>query len=181
MILERFCNGRVTVKVGDLTDEYVDAIVNAENSSLMGGGGVDGAIHRRGGPKILEACNEIIRSEYPDGLPTGKAVITPGGDLPAQFVIHTVGPIFGQNGGRDAELLADCYRNALELALESDLTSIAFSSISTGVYSYPMAEAAAVSSATVKTFVGEHESPADIRLVFFSPGAAETFLANHRF
>jgi O-acetyl-ADP-ribose deacetylase len=181
MILEQFCNGRVTVKVGDLTDENVDAIVNAANSSLLGGGGVDGAIHHRGGPAILEACKEIRRTEYPDGLPTGRAVITPGGNLQAKFVIHTVGPIYGQNGGRDAELLADCYLNSLSLAHDNDLASIAFSSISTGAYSYPLAEAAAVSSAVIKSFVNEHSSPADIRLVFFSRAAADTFLANHRF
>ena len=109
---------RLLVKTGDLTLEDVDAIVNAANSSLLGGGGVDGAIHRAGGPAILEACREIRKSRYPEGLPTGEAVITTGGKLKARHVIHTVGPIYGQNGGRDAELLGACYENSIALAAE---------------------------------------------------------------
>src|SRR6185436_19647883 len=103
---------RVWVKVGDLTAEAVDAIVNAANSSLLGGGGVDGAIHRAGGPEILAECRRIREREYPGGLPTGEAVVTTGGRLPARHVIHTVGPIFGQNSGRDAALLASCYEKS---------------------------------------------------------------------
>src|SRR5918997_6868969 len=105
--------GRVRVLTGDITRESVDAVVNAANSSLEGGGGVDGAIHRAGGARILEECREIRRTRLPDGLPTGEAVITTGGDLPARYVIHTVGPIYGEQRGREAELLASCYRNSL--------------------------------------------------------------------
>jgi len=108
---EEFLDGRLIVKSGDLTDEFVDAIVNAANSTLLGGGGVDGAIHRRGGPAILNECREIRSTRYPDGLPAGEAVITTGGDLAARHVIHTVGPIYGINPGRDAELLEACSRN----------------------------------------------------------------------
>jgi O-acetyl-ADP-ribose deacetylase (regulator of RNase III) len=146
---ESFLDGRVIVKVGDLTEESVDAIVNAANSTLLGGGGVDGAIHARGGPAIVAECKAIRANEYPDGLPTGKAVITNAGELPAKHVIHTVGPIYGQNAGRDAELLADCYRNSLKLAAEHGLQTIAFPSISCGVYGYPKDEAASVVSAVL--------------------------------
>src|ERR1700674_660470 len=125
----------------DITSEAVDAIVNAANSSLMGGGGVDGAIHRAGGPAILAACREIRASQYPKGLPTGQAVITPGGRLPARYVIHTVGPIYGQHGGDEARLLAACYENAIALAAKNGLETIAFPAISTGAYGYPQDEA----------------------------------------
>src|SRR5688572_22289801 len=116
-----FLNNRVMVKVGDITREQTAAIVNAANSTLLGGGGVDGAIHRAGGMRILEECEKIRREQYPNGLPAGRAVITSGGNLPAPFVIHTVGPVYGMNQGRDAELLADCYRNSLQLAVENNL------------------------------------------------------------
>ncbi len=119
--LETRLDEQVVVKVGDLTRENVDAIVNAANSTLLGGGGVDGAIHRAGGPAILAACEEIRRTTHPHGLPTGEAVITPGGLLAARHVIHTVGPIYGQNGGRDAELLAACYANSVALAAKHGL------------------------------------------------------------
>src|SRR5687767_8821118 len=123
---EELLGGRLIVKSGDITDEAVDAIVNAANSALLGGGGVDGAIHRRGGPTILDECREIRKTRYPQGLPTGEAVITTGGNLPASYVIHTVGPIYRRNRGPDAELLAAAYRNSIELAVENDLRSIAF-------------------------------------------------------
>src|SRR5678815_1544490 len=112
----KFLNGRVLVLVGDITTQDVDAIVNAANSSLMGGGGVDGAIHLAGGPAILEECREIRLSEYPGGLPTGAAVITSAGRLNARHVIHTVGPIYGEENGREADLLASCYQSSLSLA-----------------------------------------------------------------
>src|SRR5437016_8418459 len=137
-----FLSGRVLVIVADITKQDVDAIVNAANSSLLGGGGVDGAIHRAGGPEVLEECCEIRRTRFPEGLPTGEAVITSGGKLPALYVIHTVGPIFGEEHGNEAELLANCYHNSLAVALETGLASIAFPAISTGVYGYPLAEAA---------------------------------------
>src|SRR5213080_298358 len=139
-----FLDGRVTVVVGDITKQDVEAIVNAANSSLLGGGGVDGAIHRAGGPQILEECREIRRTRFPEGLPTGEAVITTAGKLSALYVIHTVGPIYGEHRGKEAELLANCYHNSLTLAVEKNLTSIAFPAISTGVYSYPPEKAADV-------------------------------------
>jgi len=132
-------------KVGDLTREDVDAIVNAANSSLMGGGGVDGAIHRAGGPAILEECRRIRQAHFPDGLPTGDAVITTGGNLKARHVIHTVGPIYGQHHGKEAQLLASCYVNSIALAAKHGLATIAFPAISTGVYGYPKEEAKRVS------------------------------------
>src|SRR5205085_7560331 len=150
-----FLDGRVTVVVGDITKQDVEAIVNAANSSLLGGGGVDGAIHRAGGPAILEECREIRRTRFPQGLPTGEAVITTGGNLKALYVIHTVGPIYGQEGGKEAELLANCYHNSLTLAVEKNLTSVAFPSISTGVYSYRRAEAAEVASHTIEDFLSK--------------------------
>ena len=168
-------NDNIIVKSGDITQEAVDAIVNAANSALLGGGGVDGAIHRAGGPAILEECKKIRATQLPDGLPTGEAVMTTGGNLPARYVIHTVGPIYGRNGGRDAELLADCYRNCVELAAKNDLTSISFPSISTGVYGYPKHEAARVVLQTV-TELAERFPTIEIRLVFFSPSDADAFL-----
>ena len=133
LAMQTFLDGRVTVIVGDITKQDVEAIVNAANSSLLGGGGVDGAIHRAGGPAILEECREIRRTRFPQGLPTGEAVVTTGGKLPALYVIHTVGPIYGEHGGKEAELLADCYHNSLTLAVEKNVTSVAFPSIATGI------------------------------------------------
>jgi O-acetyl-ADP-ribose deacetylase len=179
MVLARFLHDRLIVKVGDITDEDTDAIVNAANSSLLGGGGVDGAIHRRAGPKILEECREIRRKEYPNGLPTGHAVATSGGDLAAQYIIHTVGPIYGQNNGHDARLLADCYQNSLQLAADLGLVSIAFPAISTGIYGYPLEEAAEVSSTAIRAFLGTPATISQVRLVFYSRENADVFLANH--
>jgi len=179
--LRSFLNDRVTIKVGDITKENVDAIVNAANGTLMGGGGVDGAIHRAGGPEILAACKEIRRTQYPNGLPTGQAVITTGGKLPAKHVIHTVGPVYGRGGADKAELLAGCYFNSLTLAVEHGLKSIAFPAISTGVYGYPMSEAAAVSSRTIEQFLRADKSIEEVRLVFFAAGDAEVFLKHHSF
>ena len=164
---------RLLVKVGDLTHEAVDAIVNAANASLLGGGGVDGAIHRAGGPDILAECREIRRARYPDGLPTGQAVITSGGKLPARFVIHTVGPVYGQHRGEEARLLGDCYRNAIALAAESALETLAFPAISTGVYGYPKAEAARVSVAAIEEALQRFPQIEEVRLVYFSEADAK--------
>ena len=161
--------------------EDADAIVNAANSSLMGGGGVDGAIHAAGGPQILEKCRKIRQTIYPDGLPTGKAVITSGGNLPARYVIHTVGPIYGSESGKEAQLLANACINSLKLAAERHLRTIAFPSISTGVYSYPKAEAAHVSSAAISEFLANDSSVEQVRLVFFKHSDAEIFGANCKF
>src|SRR5712691_3936769 len=178
--LKKFLNGRVVVKVGDITKEDVDAIVNAANGSLMGGGGVDGAIHRAGGREILEQCKEIRRTRYPEGLPTGQAVLTTAGKMAARHVIHTVGPVYGRGGKEKAELLAACYRNSLALAIEEGLATIAFPAISTGIYGYPLEQAARVSSGTVAEFLKTETSIREVRLVFFSRGDAEIFLEHHR-
>ncbi len=179
--LRSFLNNRVAINVGDITKEKVDAIVNAANSTLMGGGGVDGAIHRAGGPEILAACKEIRRTQFPGGLATGQAVITSGGKLPAQYVIHTVGPVYGHGGADKAELLAACYFNSLSLAVEHGLKSIAFPAISTGVYGYPMSEAAAVSSRTIEQFLLVDKTIQEVRLVFFAAGDTEVFLKHQSF
>jgi O-acetyl-ADP-ribose deacetylase (regulator of RNase III) len=178
---ESFWGGRVTITVGDITQQRVDAIVNAANSTLLGGGGVDGAIHRAGGSQILEECREIRRSRFPEGLPTGQVVITSGGNLPAPYVIHTVGPIRGAEGGRDVELLAACYWNSLALAVQHNLGSVAFPSISTGAYRYPREEAAAVSSKAIEDFLTADNTLKEVRLVFYKMGDARLFLKNHKF
>lgn len=164
---------RIVVKVGDITREAVDAIVNAANSSLMGGGGVDGAIHRAGGPDILEACKRIRRTTHPQGLPAGEAVITPGGLLRARYVIHTVGPIYGRHGGEEPELLAACYENSIALAAEHDVRTIAFPAISTGIYGYPKDEAAQVALDAVTRALERHTIIEEVRMVFFSASDAD--------
>ena len=178
--MELRIHDRLLVKVGDITREAVDAIVNAANSSLMGGGGVDGAIHRAGGPEILAACRRIRESTYPNGLPTGEAVITTGGRLPAKYVIHTVGPIYGQHHGEEARLLASCYTTAIALAASHGLATIAFPAISTGVYGYPKDEAARVSRAAVELALAEHAIIEEVRLVFFSEGDAEKMVSGSK-
>ncbi|HKQ15014.1 MAG TPA: O-acetyl-ADP-ribose deacetylase [Steroidobacteraceae bacterium] len=175
-----FLDGRVLVTTGDITAIRVDVIVNAANSSLLGGGGVDGAIHRRGGPAILEACRELRRTRYPGGLPTGEAVLTTAGNLPARFVAHTVGPIWGRDP-QAAELLAACYTNCLVLADEQGLESVAFPAISTGVYGYPKEQAAEVASRAIADAVAGARSIRSVQLVFFSAADRDAFLQNHRF
>ena len=138
--------GRTKIRLlqGDITDQDADAVVNAANSSLMGGGGVDGAIHRRGGPAILEECKRIRQKDWPNGLPAGKAVITTGGSLKARHVIHTVGPVWSGGRSGEAEALGECYSNSLRIAAQEGLRSVAFPSISTGAYGYPVREASVV-------------------------------------
>ncbi len=164
---------RIFAKVGDITREKVCAVVNAANGSLMGGGGVDGAIHRAGGPAILEACREIRRTRYPDGLPTGEAVATTAGKMAAEYVIHTVGPVYGSCGERCAELLASCYRRCIEEAAAAGCGTIAFPAISTGVYGYPKAEAALIALRSVKALLLRHEMM--VTFVFHSPSDLEIF------
>jgi O-acetyl-ADP-ribose deacetylase len=156
---------KIEVIKGDITKLAVDAIVNAANSSLMGGGGVDGAIHRAGGPAILEDCRRIVAKQ--GGCKTGEAVITTAGNLPAKFVIHTVGPVW--NGGHkgEAEKLANCYRNSLKLAVENGCKTVAFPCISTGVYGYPIEEAAKVAVAAVKAFLEKNEGLERVVMVCF--------------
>jgi O-acetyl-ADP-ribose deacetylase len=134
---------RITLVRGDITEQDVDAVVNAANSSLMGGGGVDGAVHRKGGPSILEECKRIRAERFPDGLPTGRAVATTAGNLPARWVIHTVGPVYATSEDR-SDLLASCHAESLRVADEVGARTVAFPAISTGVYGYPVDEAAPV-------------------------------------
>jgi len=169
--------GKSKIKMvqGDITDQETEAIVNAANPTLMGGGGVDGAIHRKGGSKILEECKKIRKTEWPEGLPTGKAVITSGGKLKAQYVIHTVGPIW-RGGNRDEpRLLSDAYRNSLELAVSKGLKTIAFPSISTGAYGYPVEKASRIALKTVKSFLEERDSLEEVRFVLFSNSDFKTY------
>lgn len=156
---------------GDLTEQNVDAIVNAANSSLLGGGGVDGAIHRRGGPEILAECHEIRRTRFPDGLPTGRAVATTAGELPARWVIHTVGPVYARSADPPGEL-ASCHLESLRVADELGVTTLAFPAISTGVYGYPLEEAASVAVAAVR---GAETRVAEVRFVLFGRPAFDVF------
>lgn len=165
---------RIYAKVGDITEEPVCAIVNAANSSLLGGGGVDGAIHRAGGPGILEACRKVRKERYPDGLPTGDAVATTAGKMEARYVVHTVGPVYGSCGERCAELLASCYRRSIEEAAALGCDTVAFPAISTGIYGYPKAEAAVIALKTVKAMLLRHGI--EVRFVFHSRADCDLFL-----
>jgi len=154
---------------GDITRQDTEAIVNAANSSLLGGGGVDGAIHRAGGPQILEECRQI------GGCPTGEARLTTGGNLKAAYVIHTVGPIYQGGGHREAELLASCYRESLKLASSKGLTSLAFPAISTGAYGYPLTEAARIAIKTVLDYLTQHQEIRLVRFVLFGRPTYEVY------
>jgi O-acetyl-ADP-ribose deacetylase (regulator of RNase III) len=167
---------RVRLVRGDITNMETDAIVNAANSSLMGGGGVDGAIHRRGGPTILEECKKIRATEWPQGLPTGKAVITSGGTLKAKYVIHTVGPVWRGGNQGEPELVAQAYQNSLKLASEKGLKTVAFPSISTGAYGYPIKQAARVAIGAVKTFLEKEDMLDEVVFVLFSERAFRAYL-----
>jgi len=172
-----FMVGKTKVRIvrGDITELSTDAIVNAANSSLMGGGGVDGAIHRKGGPNILEECKRIRETRWPAGLPTGKAVITTGGKLKTKYVIHTVGPIWRGGGQGEAELLRDAYRNSLKLAVSNGLRTIAFPSISTGAYSYPIEEASRVTLKSVKEFLEGEDHLDEVVFVLFTQSDLEVY------
>jgi O-acetyl-ADP-ribose deacetylase (regulator of RNase III) len=158
---------RLVAVVGDITQQQVDAVVNAANSSLLGGGGVDGAIHSRGGPEILAACRELRATRYPDGLPPGEAVATTAGRLPARWVIHTVGPVYSRREDR-SEVLADCYRSCLRVADELGAASVAFPAISTGAYGWPADDAARIA---VRTVAATPTSVTEVRFVLFSAAA----------
>ena len=179
--MTEFMNGRVEVKVGDITREEVDVIVNAANSSLMGGGGVDGAIHRAGGPGILAGCKIVRKEQYPDGLPTGQAVATTAGNLKARYVIHTVGPVWHGGKREEQKLLGDCYTNSLWIARKKGCETIAFPAISTGVYRFPKKSAAVAASSAVKKFLEEDTTIRKVLFVFFSPDDAEIFIAENVF
>ena len=168
---------RLVLEQGDLTETDVDAIVNAANSSLLGGGGVDGAIHRKGGPEILAACRAIRATEWPDGLPTGRAVITTAGHLRARWVIHTVGPVYSRKPDVP-RLLAACHEKSLDLAHQHGLRTIAFPAISTGVYGYPLDEAAPIALETTAAHFERHPGAfAEVRFVLFDARALTEFSA----
>ena len=165
---------KITLVQGDITEQDVDAIVNAANHTLLGGGGVDGAIHRRGGPEILAECQKLREEQYPDGLPTGQAVATKAGRLKAQWVIHAVGPTYAESKDK-SQLLADCFRNSLRIADELGVGTVAFPAISTGIYRWPLDDAARIALNTVRnsdTRVNE------VRFVLFDRRAYDAFAAH---
>jgi O-acetyl-ADP-ribose deacetylase (regulator of RNase III) len=162
---------RITLEIGDITRQQADAVVNAANSSLLGGGGVDGAIHRRGGPAILAECRQLRASRYPDGLPAGQAVATTAGDLPAHWVIHTVGPVYSRSQDRSA-VLASCYAESLRVADELGARTVAFPAVSAGVYGWPLADAARIALTTVSR---AQTQVSEARFVLFTPDIHATF------
>ncbi|MEU4315404.1 O-acetyl-ADP-ribose deacetylase [Nocardia sp. NPDC024068] len=165
----------VTLVLGDITEQQVDAVVNAANSELLGGGGVDGAIHRRGGPAILAECRRLRDTEYPRGLPTGAAVATTAGELPARWVIHTVGPVWSARGDRAAQLaplLASCYSESLRVAAGLGARTVAFPAVSTGVYRWPMDDAARIAIETVREYSADID---EARFVLFDSAAYDVF------
>jgi len=166
---------KISLVQGDITEMETDVIVNAANPSLMGGGGVDGAIHRKGGPKILEECKQIRATQWPNGLPTGKAVITTGGNLKAKYVIHTVGPIWRGGKSGEPELLAEAYKNSLALASSKGLKTIAFPSISTGAYGYPIEKACKVALKIVKEFLEKENKLEEVVFVLYTKHDFEVY------
>ena len=176
----RLLDGRLEVRTGDITALGVDAIVNAANSSLLGGGGVDGAIHRGAGPELLAECRRIRAADLPDGLPTGQAVATGAGKLAARYVIHTVGPVWHGGSSGEPELLASCYRTSLELAASlgdaEPVQTVAFPAISTGVFGYPKDAAARVAYQSIRSFLDGSDRPRQVILIFFSGDDALGFL-----
>ena len=170
MVSYEFKVGKATVHLikGDITEMETDAIVNAANSSLMGGEGVDGAIHRKGGPKILEECKKIRATEWPEGLPTGKAVITSAGNLKARYVIHTVGPVWHGGNRGEPQLLAQAYQNSLRIAVSRGLKIVAFPSIGTGACGYPIGDASRIALKAVKDFLEKEDKLGEVVFVLFS-------------
>ncbi|GAA2729220.1 O-acetyl-ADP-ribose deacetylase [Actinocorallia aurantiaca] len=162
---------RITLTLGDITEARVDAVVNAANSSLLGGGGVDGAIHRKGGPEILEACRKLRASHYGKGLRTGRAVATTAGRLPARWVIHTVGPVWSRDEDRSA-LLASCYRESLGVADELEVRTVAFPAISAGIFGWPVQDAARIA---VETVNNTSTNVIEARFVLFTQDVLDAF------
>lgn len=165
---------RIVCERGDITEARVDAVVNAANSGLRGGGGVDGAIHRRGGPAILAKCERLRATELPDGLPTGQAVATTAGNLPARWVIHTVGPVYAKREDRSA-LLASAYRESLRVADELGARTVAFPAVSAGIYGWPLDDAARIAVATVREVADAGTAVAEVRFVLFSDDVLAAF------
>lgn len=164
-------DGVLELVQGDITVQEVDAIVNAANARLAGGGGVDGAIHRKGGASIMAECRQI------GGCPTGQTVMTGAGKLPCRKVLHTVGPIWRGGTNGEAELLASCYHTALELARDNGLESVAFASISTGIYGYPVVKAAGTALGVILTFLKENKTPSLVRMVLFDKRTFDAYSA----
>jgi O-acetyl-ADP-ribose deacetylase (regulator of RNase III) len=167
----------ITLVQGDITSQEVDAVVNAANSSLLGGGGVDGAIHRRGGPAILEACRALRADQLPEGLPAGQAVATTAGNLPARWIIHTVGPVFSKGEDR-ADVLASAYRESLRVAEELGAATVAFPAVSAGVYGWPLDDAARIAVETARAH--DPVSVQEVRFVLFNQQAYDAFAAHLR-
>ena len=174
--MDKLLDGRLVVDTGDITKLKVDAIVNAANSSLMGGGGVDGAIHRAGGPAILDECKKIRETEYPGGLPSGEAVLTTGGNLAAHFIIHTVGPIWRGGNSGEEKILYNAYYNSLSLCRHNTIKTIAFPAISTGVYGFPKEKAAVISFNAVRDFLKKNPLPETVTFIFYSSLDRDIFL-----
>lgn len=174
--IRSYIDGRLIVAVGDITTFAGDAIANAANSTLLGGGGVDGAIHRAAGPALLEECRALRSGPWPDGLPAGKAAATGAGRLASRGVIHTVGPVWRGGGSGEATLLSSAYEESLRVARDRGWDEVAFPAISTGVYGYPKAEAARVAYAAVSGFLADNASPSVVWLVFYSRADADTFI-----
>jgi len=173
--MEKFLSGRLRTASGDITCLKVDAIVNAANSSLLGGGGVDGAIHRAGGPYIIAECRDIRAHRYPDGLPPGKAVLTTAGNMPSSYVIHTVGPIWHGGKNKEGEVLSSAYRNSLKLASETGIKTIAFPAISTGIYGFPKKIAAVIAYEAIVEHLNKNSLPREVTLIFFSESDEQSF------
>ncbi|NHV45282.1 MAG: O-acetyl-ADP-ribose deacetylase [Candidatus Verstraetearchaeota archaeon] len=168
-------NSKIIILKGDITEMNTEAIVNSANPSLMGGGGVDGAIHRKGGPKILEECKKIREKEYPNGLPIGHAVITTGGNLKAKYVIHTVGPIWRGGKHEEAKLLYQAYYNSLKIAVSKGIKTIAFPSISTGAYGYPIEEASIIALKAIKEFLEKEDFIEKVFIVLYKDRDYEVY------
>jgi len=166
----------IELVIGDITEQDVDVVVNAANSSLLGGGGVDGAIHRKGGPDILAECRKLRAGHYGKGLKTGQAVATTAGRLPAKWVVHTVGPVWSSTDDRSA-LLADCHRNSLRVAAEIGARSVAFPAISTGIYRWPIESAATIALTTVTEALQETPAITTVRFVLFDRKAHDAYEA----
>jgi O-acetyl-ADP-ribose deacetylase len=164
---------RIELLLGDITEQHTDVVVNAANSSLLGGGGVDGAIHRAGGPEILVECRALRAGSYPDGLPAGQAVATTAGRLPARWVVHTVGPVWSPSEDR-SELLASCYRNSLRVAYSLGARSVAFPAISAGAYGWPLRSAASIALTTVRSCLPDDMS---VRFVLYTQESYDAFAA----